>query len=111
MAVRSGRLRNRLELWKKVGTRDKFGAITNEKERIGIYWCNIDNVSNNTIGGDVRQNQDQMMFETRYNRTLEKVDQNMYIVFRGVEYSIDSVLNPRYLNEKLLIECTARGNE
>ena len=95
MAVRAGRLRHRLELWKLAGTKDKFGSITNEKVRVGTYWCNIENTKNETVGTDVRQNQNSISFITRYN---------------GVEYDINSVLNPRFLNERLVIECVARGN-
>ncbi len=110
MAVRAGRLRHRLELWKLAGTKDKFGSITNEKVRVGTYWCNIENTKNETVGTDVRQNQNSISFITRYNRTLETPDNNMYVVFKGVEYDINSVLNPRFLNERLVIECVARGN-
>lgn len=109
MAVRSGRLRNRMQLWKSAGVRDSFGAITNEKERIGVFWCSIDNTKNETVGNDVRQNQNRIVIETRYNKLLETPTNDMYIVFKGNEWDIEGVINPRFVNERLLITCVLRG--
>lgn len=109
MAVRSGRLRHRLQLYKSIGARDSFGAVTGDKERIGTFWCNIDNTRNETVGNDVRQNQNSIILETRYNRLLETPTNDMYIVFKNKEWDIEGVLNPRFLNERLLITCVLRG--
>ncbi|EDM66146.1 hypothetical protein PE36_00075 [Moritella sp. PE36] len=108
MTVRAGRLRHRVEVVKPSQVKDEFGAITNETESIGVYWCESNHLSSKTADGTLRQVQNVVEFTTRYNKSLEDIDPTMYIKFKGSEYDIGSVINPRLLNEYLVITATRR---
>lgn len=110
MTVRAGRLRHRLQVFETTTEKDEFGALIKGKLLVGTYWCEANHTSNTTVGGaDIYQNQNSVQFTTRYNKRLGNLDNNMYIVFSGQEYDIESVINPRLLNEYMVITAILRG--
>ncbi len=109
MTVRAGRLRHRLEVYRPTNERDEFGTVTAARELVGRFWCDAKNMSNETLIGDIRQNQDTVEFTTRYNKQLGDIKNDMFIEFKGNEFDILSVVNPRLLNEYIVIRCVKRG--
>ncbi len=109
MTVRAGRLRNRVELMRLTQSKDKYGAVTDIKTSVGVYWCESNQLSSVKSDGSLRQNQNEVEFTTRYNKSFDNVDQSMFLNFRGDEYEILSVINPRLLNERLVITAVRRG--
>lgn len=110
MSVRAGRLRARLEVFQSTESKDEFGAITSDKVRVGRYWCEPNFKSNERVGDGILQAQTVVEFTTRYNKQLGSLNnKDMYISFQDKEWEIVSVINPRMLNEYLIIKCIQRG--
>ncbi len=108
MTVRAGRLRDRLELMQLTQLKDEYGAVIDTKSKLGVYWCESNQLSSSKTDGTLRQSQSVVEFTTRYNRYIGSIDPSMFISFRGDEYEILSVLNPRLLNEFLVITAKRR---
>jgi len=109
MTVRAGRLRHRLEVVKLTSERDQYGSETEARESVGFFWCDAAEVDNSQLDKTLERDQTRIVFDTRYNKTLEAPTVSMFIIFRGREWDIVSVNNPRMLNERLVITCVQRG--
>lgn len=103
MAVRAGRYRNRIQIVKDAEKRNKYGGSTNERVVVQAPWCKTEVISNNENSGTKDVSQLIIEFEMRYSKSLENPEGDMYILFKGQEFDIISVINPYELNEKLKI--------
>lgn len=109
MPVNSGQMRHRFILYKSESNRDEFGSDESDLIRVGVYWCDVSNTKNETTGSTIRQTNDYLKLITRYNKTLDEVNNSNFVEFKGAIYEIESVINPKLLNERLEIVCVKKG--
>lgn len=108
MAVSAGRYRHRIQIVKLSDQRDEYGGLTKERVQVSKPWCrvtpmaDVENVGTATVG------QALMEFEIRYSKSLENPSSDMFLIFKGKEYDIVTVLNFLELNEKLKIMAKVR---
>jgi SPP1 family predicted phage head-tail adaptor len=105
--MRAGRMRNRLKVVKDSDKRNSFGEVEG-KELVKEIWCEVnvksstDNNSNRTGNNTITE------FKTRYNKSIINPTSDMFIIFKGCEYDITSVINYREENKHLIITATKR---
>ena len=109
MGLNIGLMRDRITVLKLKEERDDLGSIMQTVVSVGTYYCKAENVTNKIVGDTLRQSQNTLKLVTRYKKSLETPDNTMFIRFRGADYDIESVINPRMLNESLIIECVLKG--
>ncbi len=106
--MRSGRLRNRIEVVKQAG-RDSFGGISDEYELVAKIRAEIKVLTDVESASNRVSNNLTTEFKVRYNRRIEKPTADMFIRFKDEYYDIISVINFRELNKFMTITAVKRG--
>ncbi|CAH6914095.1 conserved hypothetical protein [Vibrio chagasii] len=109
MTIRAGALRDRIEIYKHVVTKDQYGARESSLEKVGDFWAEVNHEADFVSGNKFEMANTTMRAKTRYNYSLDQPTNKMILRFRGNDYSISSVINPRMKNEYLLITATLTG--
>lgn len=109
--MRVGRLKHRVPVYRYVYDQDEFGAQVRNCVKVGTFACGIVHDMNSKDDSDgFEQNQHTITLETRYNRAFGVVNNDMFLEFGGHEWDIESVLNVRFENKRLIIECKLKGD-
>lgn len=106
MAMRAGRLRNRVDLYDFVEAQDEYGAPVLEKTKVGQFQADAEHEKEIVDGQLVRRNVETVVFYCRYNRQIKGRRDTMFIVFEGEEYTIQSAIDPDFSKRTMIITAT-----
>ena len=105
--ARLGLYKKKVEIWKSSKVRNDLGSFTDNKELIKTKPCSV-NVLKNTIDESTSRLSDQQTteFEFKYDKLIEPIKNDMFLIFKGEEYKISSVVNVRELNKIYIVTAT-----
>lgn len=104
----SGRLKHRVEVWKRISdnTRNELGTKTYTDTKVFEVWAEIQPQTAKQINGAFAETKLQ---ETTHKITIRHrndISHDMWFKFRNERYDILYILNPNFTNDFLEIYCS-----
>lgn len=104
--MRSGRLRQRVQIARHVETTDDYGQLISTTSTFTTRWAAVEPIAgreyfsaqgaNSTVSVKIRM---------RYDTTVAAVDAGDLVIHSGITYDIESVINPNLKGEELILMC------
>lgn len=107
--MRTGLMRNQIEIWDTKKTVNEYGIESETKELFLTCPAAVKHISNTTVGDNNLSFVCTVEFTIRYNRYFKAPTNSMYILWDGQEWDITNHNNYYSLNKFITLTAVKRS--
>lgn len=107
--MRTGLLRNQIEIWDTTKTLNEFGVEVESKELFLACPAAVKHLTNQVVGETTKGFNVTIEFTIRFNRQFKAPNNSMYILWDGQEWDIVNHNNYYSLNKFITLTAVKRS--